>query len=117
MIRFYGYKKCDGCRKAMKTLDAAGVAYEFIDVTEQAPTIAELQAALTAGIPLNKLFNVSGQEYRTRNLKAWLPEATEQEALQLLAETGRLVKRPFVIDGGRVTVGYKVDAFAEAWLG
>ena len=116
-MKFYGYKKCDGCRKAMKALDAGGVSYDFVDVTEVPPTVDELKAALASGIPLKKLFNTSGQEYRARKIKDLLPTASEAELLDLLANTGRLVKRPFVIDGAKATVGYKVDAFAEAWLG
>lgn len=40
-------------------------------------------------------------------LKEKLPEMTEEEQLQLLATDGMLVKRPLLISGDSVFVGFK----------
>ena len=39
----------------------------------------------------------------------------ESELLDLLAGNGRLIKRPIVTDGERVTIGYKAEIFDEPW--
>lgn len=41
------------------------------------------------------------------NLKDKLPEMSEEEQLKLLASDGMLVKRPIVIKGDDVLVGFK----------
>lgn len=114
-MKLYGYKKCDTCRKAMKWLDAAEVAYEFIDITEQPPTVAELKQALAAGYGLKELFNRTGAQYRESNMKYKLPLMSEDEALALLAGNGYLVKRPMAFSGSDVKVGFKDAVYAEVW--
>lgn len=114
-IDFYGYKRCDTCRKAEKFLAEAKVEYRFIDITEQAPTLAQLKAARAAGYSIGELFNRSGVAYREMNMKEQLKSLSEGEALKLLAGNGRLCKRPFAIDGSQVTVGFAADRYKETW--
>jgi len=114
-MKLYGYKKCGTCRNAMKWLDANGVGYDFVDITQNPPKQAELKKALAAGYDVKDLFNKSGGQYRELNMKDKLPTMTQAEALKLLSSNGYLVKRPIAIDGDRVTVGFKEDAFAKAW--
>lgn len=115
MMKLYGYMKCGTCRKAIKWLDAKGLSYDFIDITQQPPRQAELKKALAAGYELKELFNKSGGQYRELNMKYKLPLMSQAEALKLLAGNGYLVKRPICLDGSTVTVGFKEDAFEEAW--
>lgn len=116
MLKFYGYKKCDTCRKAERFLQQAGIGYEFVDITENPPTAEELAAiAGYANIPLNKLFNTSGVQYRELKIKERLPELSDQEMLILLAGNGRLIKRPLITDGKRATVGFNEERFAAIW--
>lgn len=114
-MKLYGYMKCGTCRKAVKWLDAKGVAYDFVDITEHPPTQAELKKALAAGYGIRDLFNKSGGQYRELNMKHKLATMTQAEALKLLASNGYLVKRPICLDGDRVTVGFKEDVFDEVW--
>ena len=48
-------------------------------------------------------------------MKDKLPGMSPEEQLELLASNGRLIKRPIVTDGAKVTVGYKPEEFAAAW--
>ena len=116
MLKFYGYKKCDTCRKAEKFLQEAGIGYEFVDITEHPPAADEL--AIIAGhanIPLNKLFNTSGVQYRELKIKERLPALSQREVLALLASSGRLIKRPLITDGKRATVGFNAEQIAAVW--
>ena len=50
------------------------------------------------------------------DLKNKLPEMGEDEMLQLLATDGMLVKRPLLIGGDFVLVGFKEPAWTEKLL-
>lgn len=112
-IKVYGYQKCDTCRKAYAFLTKRGIAFDVIEITQKAPSAAELKAMLDAQDgALKTLFNTSGQAYREQGLSAKLPDLTEKAALSLLAANGRLVKRPFLlIDGEAKAVGFKEDVW------
>lgn len=114
-MKLYGYSKCGTCRKATKWLDAQGIAYDFIDITEQPPTQAELKQALASGYVIKDLFNKTGGQYRDMNMKYKLPTMSLEDALDLLAGNGYLVKRPFAVGKDKLTVGFKEEVYEEAW--
>jgi len=110
MLKVYAYSGCDTCRKAIKFLRARNVEFRELAIRETPPALAELKAMLKArGGELRKLFNTSGGDYKTLKLSEKLPTLTEDEALQLLASNGNLVKRPFAIGEGTHLVGFKED--------
>ena len=116
MPRFYGYKQCGTCRKAERFLQQAGIGYEFVDITEHPPTAEELAAVVQhANVPLNKLFNTSGVQYRELKIREQLPTLSDREILALLAGNGRLIKRPLITDEKRATVGFNEERFAAIW--
>jgi arsenate reductase len=108
-LKIYEYAGCSTCKKALKFLDARGVAYEKVDITTQPPSSSELKAMLVWKGDVRKLFNTSGLVYKEMRLSEKLPDMSEKEALALLAKNGRLVKRPFVLGAGWGTVGFKED--------
>ena len=113
-LKFYTYKNCDTCRKAIKYLDGKGVGYELIPIREQPPTKAELKTMLDSQVGnVRKLYNTSGGDYRALNLKEKLPNMTKAEAIGLLSKNGNLIKRPFVIVGDRGLVGFKEMEWGE----
>ncbi len=111
-MEFICYPKCSTCKKAQKWLDDHGVKYELRDIKEQNPTLGELRDWHTkSGLPLKKFFNTSGLQYKALGLKDKLPEMSEEEQLRLLASDGMLVKRPILIDGGKVVVGFQKEYY------
>ena len=40
---------------------------------------------------------------------------TEVQVIELLSSNGRLVKRPIVVDGNRITVGFDEIEYKEVW--
>lgn len=118
MLKFYGYKQCGTCRKAMKALDGWGVDYRFIDITERPPGAGVLKRlARQAGVAPGKLFNTSGAQYRALKIKDRLPGMRDAEIYNLLAGNGRLIKRPIVTDGRRTTIGFQAEQFEKTWRG
>lgn len=114
MLKFICYPKCTTCQKAKKWLDDKGISYELRDIKLQKPTLEELTAWYQkSGLPLKKLFNTSGLLYKSLDLKNKLPTMTEEEMLALLASDGMLVKRPLLIGGDFVLVGFKEAQWAE----
>ena len=110
MMTFICYSKCSTCQKAKAFLDEAGAEYTVRDIKTDNPTYDELKSWLAmSGLPVKKLFNTSGLLYKSMNLKERLPAMREDECLKLLATDGMLVKRPLLIDGQRVLIGFKRD--------
>lgn len=110
-IKVYEYSKCSTCRKALKYLDSKDISYEKIDITEKSPTLKELQLMLeilkSEGKSLKNLFNTSGVQYRELKVSDQLKAGvTESDALKMLSENGRLVKRPFVLTDKKGAVGF-----------
>ena len=108
------YKKCSTCQKALKWLDANGISYVERPVREENPTLEELKEWYgKSGLTLKKFFNTSGLLYKEMQLKDKLPTMSEEEQIQLLATNGMLVKRPLVVNGDTVLVGFKEAEWAE----
>lgn len=110
MVLFIEYPKCTTCQKAKKWLDDNGIEYDDRNIKENNPTYEELaEWYKISGMPLKSFFNTSGLLYKSMNLKDTLPEMTEEEQIRLLASDGMLVKRPMIIDGELVLVGFKEE--------
>lgn len=105
---FLWYPKCTTCQKAKKWLEERGLSHEARDIKTQRPTEAELREwHAKSGLPLKRFFNTSGLQYKALALKEKLPSMPEEEQFALLATDGMLVKRPIVVDGETVVVGFK----------
>ena len=113
-MQFICYPKCTTCQKARKWLDANGVAYDERHIKDNNPTVDELEAwHKQSGLPLKRFFNTSGLQYKALNLKEKLPAMSEEEQIALLATDGMLVKRPILLDGERMLVGFREKEWAE----
>ncbi|WP_371363953.1 Regulatory protein MgsR [Sporomusa rhizae] len=110
--QFICYPKCTTCQKAKKWLTDNGIAYDERHIKEQNPTAEELKEwREKSGLPLRKFFNTSGLLYKSMQLKDKLPNMSDTEMVTILASDGMLVKRPILLAGNRVLVGFK----AEEW--
>jgi len=113
-MQFFSYNKCGTCRKAKKILDAYKVSYDEIDITETPPPKSVLKKAIKLK-GMKKLFNTSGEQYKKLRIKDKIGDMTEVQAIELLSSNGRLVKRPIVVDGNRITVGFDEIEYKEVW--
>jgi arsenate reductase len=108
-VTFYGLKSCDTCRKAIKTLQGLGHCVTYVDVRADgigADKLAEFQGEFG-----NSLINTRSTTWRN------LSEGERaRPALQLLAEHPTLMKRPVIIAGDALYLGWGKDVqgkFAE----
>lgn len=110
------YPRCSTCRKAQAYLEERGIAYTYRDIKAQRPTAEELASYIDrSGLEPRRFFNTSGQLYRDLGLKDRVKEMSREEIIALLATDGMLVKRPLLVTGERVLVGFK-EAEWEACL-
>jgi arsenate reductase (glutaredoxin) len=118
MIKVYSYKNCSSCQKAIKYLNSAGHKYQELPIVDTPPSLAELNQMLTylnaQGGSFKNLFNTSGALYRelqvADKLKAGL---CETQALELLSQNGKLIKRPFLLTDSKGTVGFKEETWDQ----
>jgi arsenate reductase len=109
------YAGCQTCKNAIKWLDGHGVAYEVRPIVDEPPTVAELgQWVAASGVGVRKWLNTSGQSYRALG-KAKIDAASDDELVRWLARDGKLVKRPVLVGGTRVLVGFAPDAYAKVF--
>lgn len=112
---FIWYPVCSTCKRARQWLEGQGVPFEARDIKTQNPTAEEMAGWLAkGGLPIKRLFNTSGQLYRSMGLKDKLPGMTEEEMLSLLASDGMLVKRPILVTKNRVLTGFREAEWAKA---
>ena len=107
-MKFICYPRCTTCQKARKWLEEKELEFEVRHIVEENPSAEELTEWIAAsGLPVKKFFNTSGLKYKELQLKDRLPEMSDEEKIALLATDGMLVKRPLLIEGDRVLVGFK----------
>ncbi|WP_299623460.1 ArsC/Spx/MgsR family protein [uncultured Tateyamaria sp.] len=100
-MEIYGLKTCDTCRKAIKALPDA----TFVDVRAQgvpADVMARAHAAFGAAL-------VNTRSTTWRGLDAAERAA---DAAQLLADHPTLMKRPLIVDGDQLYLGWTKDVQA-----
>ncbi len=114
---FLQYPPCSTCRKAKAWLDEHNLSYTVRHIKEENPTCEELREwQVRSGLPLKKFFNTSGQLYKSMQLKDKLPTMSKEEQLRLLAGDGMLVKRPIIVTGDTVLVGFRAVDWEKALL-
>lgn len=116
-VLFLEYPKCSTCKKARTWLDSHNISYTSRHIVEENPTAEELKEWHQAsGLPLRRFFNTSGMLYRELEVKKQLDAGmSDEEAYQLLASNGMLVKRPLlIIDGTPLLPGFKEALWEEA---
>ncbi len=115
MLTILCYSKCGTCRKAEKWLKENGIEYNYRPIKEENPSYDELKTwKERSGLPINKWFNTSGLLYKEHNMKDKVKTLPEEELLQILASDGMFVKRPVMLHGDSVLVGFKEEEWAEA---
>jgi arsenate reductase len=105
VLSVYGLKNCDTCRKALKWLEAEGVAYSFHDVKADGISAADVKR-FAASLGWEALLNKASTTWRG------LPDSdkqdlTEAEAVKLMAAHPTLIKRPVFEKGSTIISGFR----------
>jgi Spx/MgsR family transcriptional regulator len=109
-IRFLQKPSCTTCRKAKEYLEKLGADLELRSLDSEPLSEAELDKLV--GTRDYKLFLSQRNElYRTKNMAEKPP--TRQEAIKYMAKVPNLIRRPVVIRGDQIVLGYDEEAFKK----
>lgn len=111
------YPKCGTCQKAEKWLKVNEIEYSYRPIKEENPTVDELKVWIEkSGLPVSKFFNTSGLLYKELNMKDKVKTLSGNELIEILASNGMMVKRPILLSGETVLVGFKEDEWTKLFL-
>lgn len=106
----YGISNCDTVRKARKWLEQENIPHDFQDV-RATPLSPELLANWAQVVGWQTLFNKRSTSYRALSdeQKQNLDEAS---ALELILQQPTLMKRPVLVNGEQIIVGFNAKLYA-----
>jgi arsenate reductase/regulatory protein spx len=94
---------CATCRKARNIMKRRGYHLRFRDIWKEPLTAAELKKLIGDRDHLEFL-NKRSEVYKKRKMKDAPP--SRREAITLMAREPALIRRPIIVAGGRVVVGF-----------
>jgi Spx/MgsR family transcriptional regulator len=108
-MKFYQKPSCSTCRKAKKWLGENGIPVTEVDLN-QGLSEAELDALIGKRDYL-KFLNFRNELYRERKMKANPP--SRAEAIRLMSQHPNLIRRPILVKGSKIAVGFDEAEFRE----
>jgi arsenate reductase (glutaredoxin) len=104
-ITLYGIPNCDTVKKSRAWFEAQGKAYQFHDFKKQGVPEAALREWVSA-LGWEALVNKKGTTWRKLEPSAQAAAVNADSAVALMLREASVIKRPVVVCGDRVTVGY-----------
>lgn len=112
MIIAYLYKSCTSCRKAKDVLDNAAANYEVREYFKQKLTRQELDNLLAeTDLTVADILSTRSNPYKQGNLAE--RNLGDDEILDMMTEEPRLIKRPILVSGANVVVGFNEDKIRD----
>lgn len=103
MITFYEYPKCSTCKKAKAELKTLVDQFDSVDIKTNPPKAELIKEWMkTSSFTMKNFFNTSGNSYKEMGLKDRIDSLTIDQAAELLSKDGMLIKRPILVDDGKV---------------
>ena len=109
-VRFLHKPGCSTCTKAQDFLERRGYHLQFRDLWKEPLRAAELEKLIGSRDPTDFL-NTHSEVYREKKLAENPP--TRREAVRLMAQEPRLIRRPVIVAGGRVVLGFDEKGLAR----
>jgi arsenate reductase (glutaredoxin) len=110
VIRFLHKPGCSACRKARQYLQRRGFQLYFRDLTKQRLSAAELEK-LIGKRDYTQFLNSRNSLFRRRKMTEHPP--SRKQAIYLMSREPNLIRRPVVVAGGRVVVGFDENGMAR----
>ena len=110
-LTFYGLRNCDSCRRARRWLDDHGIAYRYHDVGEDGLQVEIVQAWLGT---YDWQTVVNRRSTTWRGLPADVRDAMDTaSAAGAIAEHPTLAKRPILVAGEFVEIGFSAERYQK----
>jgi Spx/MgsR family transcriptional regulator len=106
-IKFLQKPSCTTCRKARAFLEKRKVELDLRDLGKERMSVEELDE-LIGDRDHRKFLNTRNELYRLKKMGQNPP--SREEALQLMAAEPNLIRRPVVLRGDDVVLGYDEEA-------
>ena len=108
-LKFYEKRSCTSCRKARAFLTEQGAELDSIDLN-QGLSVAQLDKIIGKR-DYRKFLNTRNELYRNMKMKDHPP--SREAALRLMSENPNLIKRPIVIKGRTIVLGFDPERLSE----
>jgi len=108
-MKFYQKPTCSTCRKAKKWLQEQGVKVQEVDLN-QGLSEHDLDALIGTRDYL-KFLNFRNELYPERKMKTNPP--SRAEAIKLMSQHPNLIRRPILVQGSKIALGFDEDQFRD----
>lgn len=105
----YGITTCDTVRKARRWLEEKGIAFSYHDFRKDGLSESDLVAWMKT-LGWEALINRSGTTFRKLS-EVEKGVSSAQEAIRLMLSHPTIIKRPVLVRGGAVTLGFKPEVY------
>jgi arsenate reductase len=110
VIKFLHKPNCTTCRKARSFMERRGFQLYFRDLAKDKLSSAELEK-LIGKRDHEDFLNTRNEVYREEGMKDHPP--SRKKAIRLMASEPNLIRRPVIVAGGRVVLGFDKDGIAK----
>ncbi|MGA9592552.1 MAG: ArsC/Spx/MgsR family protein [Candidatus Acidiferrales bacterium] len=105
--RFLQKPSCTTCRKARAFMESRGFDLRFRDLGKERLSAAEIEELIGRRV-YRAFLNTRNELYRRRNMKEKPP--SREEAVRMMADEPNLIRRPVIVCGGRILLGFDEKA-------
>ena len=109
-VRFLHKPGCTTCTKARNFMERRGYQLQFRDLWKEPLSAAELERLIGSRDHADFL-NTHSEVYRQKKLARNPP--TRREAIRMMAKEPSLIRRPVIVAGGRVVLGFDEKGMAR----
>lgn len=109
-VEFLHKPNCTTCHKARAYMEKRGFDLHFRDLDKQRLSPEELEK-LIGDRDHTEFLNPRNETYRKNNMKENPP--SRPEAIRMMSEQPNLIRRPVIVGGGRVVLGFDEKGIAR----
>jgi arsenate reductase len=109
-VKFLHKPSCTTCRKARSYMERRGFGMHFRDLGKERLSPEELEK-LIGGRDHTQFLNTRNERYRRKKMKDHPP--SRKEAIRMMADEPNLIRRPVIVAGGRVVLGFDREGIAR----
>jgi arsenate reductase (glutaredoxin) len=102
-VQFLHKPSCTTCRKARAYMEKCGFGMHFRDLGKERLSAEELEK-LIGNRDHKQFLNTRNELYRQKKMKDHPP--SREEAIRMMAAEPNLIRRPVIVAGGRVVLGF-----------
>jgi len=108
--RFFHKPNCTTCRKAKAFMQRKGFQLYFRDLAKDRLSSTELEK-LIGSRDYTEFLNPRNELFRRKHMKDEPP--SRREAIRLMSKEPNLIRRPVIVAGGRIVLGFDKNGIAR----